>query len=44
MTEVLTSLLGPNTAIQTSKLNTKAPGSGAAGRMAPDWAFYPAYE
>ncbi len=41
MTEVLTSLLGPNTAIQTSKLNTKAPGGGAAVEWHQDWAFYP---
>jgi ectoine hydroxylase-related dioxygenase (phytanoyl-CoA dioxygenase family) len=41
MTEVLISLLGPNTAIQTSKLNTKAPGGGAAVEWHQDWAFYP---
>ncbi len=41
MTDVLTSLLGPNTAIQTSKLNTKAPGGGAAVEWHQDWAFYP---
>ena len=41
MTEVLTSLLGANTAIQTSKLNTKAPGGGAAVEWHQDWAFYP---
>ncbi len=41
MTGVLTSLLGPDTAIQTSKLNTKAPGGGAAVEWHQDWAFYP---
>lgn len=41
MTEVLTSLLGPDTMIQTSKLNTKAPGGGAAVEWHQDWAFYP---
>ncbi len=41
MTSVLNDLLGPNTAIQTSKLNTKAPGGGAAVEWHQDWAFYP---
>ena len=41
MTEVLTDLLGPDTAILTSKLNTKAPGGGAAVEWHQDWAFYP---
>ncbi len=41
MTDVLTDLLGPDTAIQTSKLNTKAPGGGAAVEWHQDWAFYP---
>lgn len=41
MTEVLTALLGPDTMIQTSKLNTKAPGGGAAVEWHQDWAFYP---
>ncbi|MGI9423083.1 MAG: phytanoyl-CoA dioxygenase family protein, partial [Hyphomicrobiaceae bacterium] len=41
MTEVLTTLLGPNTALQTTKLNTKAPGGGAAVEWHQDWAFYP---
>lgn len=41
MTEVLTDLLGPDTMIQTSKLNTKAPGGGAAVEWHQDWAFYP---
>ncbi|WP_343079060.1 phytanoyl-CoA dioxygenase family protein [Ostreiculturibacter nitratireducens] len=41
ITEVLTELLGPDTMIQTSKLNTKAPGGGAAVEWHQDWAFYP---
>lgn len=41
VTEVLTDLLGPDTMIQTSKLNTKAPGGGAAVEWHQDWAFYP---
>ncbi|UUX49611.1 phytanoyl-CoA dioxygenase family protein [Nisaea acidiphila] len=41
MTGVLTDLLGPDTMIQTSKLNTKAPGGGAAVEWHQDWAFYP---
>ena len=41
MTEVLQSLLGPDTTIITSKLNTKAPGGGAAVEWHQDWAFYP---
>ena len=41
MRDVLTGLLGPNTAIQSSKLNTKAPGGGAAVEWHQDWAFYP---
>lgn len=41
MTEVLTDLLGPDTQILTSKLNTKAPGGGAAVEWHQDWAFYP---
>ena len=40
-TEVLTDLLGPDVLIQTSKLNTKAPGGGAAVEWHQDWAFYP---
>lgn len=36
-----TSLLGPNVVLQTSKLNTKAPGGGAAVEWHQDWAFYP---
>jgi ectoine hydroxylase-related dioxygenase (phytanoyl-CoA dioxygenase family) len=38
---VLTDLLGPDVLIQTSKLNTKAPGGGAAVEWHQDWAFYP---
>ena len=41
MTEVMRDLLGPDVAIQTSKLNTKAPGGGAAVEWHQDWAFYP---
>ncbi|HLT01603.1 MAG TPA: phytanoyl-CoA dioxygenase family protein [Geminicoccaceae bacterium] len=38
---VLQDLLGPDVALQTSKLNTKAPGGGAAVEWHQDWAFYP---
>lgn len=38
---VLESLLGPAVRLQTSKLNTKAPGGGAAVEWHQDWAFYP---
>jgi len=38
---VLKALLGPDIALQTSKLNTKAPGGGAAVEWHQDWAFYP---
>lgn len=41
ITEILTDLLGPDTLLQTSKLNTKAPGGGAAVEWHQDWAFYP---
>ena len=41
ITEILTDLLGPDTMLQTSKLNTKAPGGGAAVEWHQDWAFYP---
>lgn len=41
ITEVLTDLLGPDTMLQTSKLNTKAPGGGQAVEWHQDWAFYP---
>lgn len=37
----LQELVGPNVALQTSKLNTKAPGGGAAVEWHQDWAFYP---
>lgn len=42
VTQVLTDLLGPDTTLITSKLNTKAPGGGAAVEWHQDWAFYPA--
>ncbi|WP_323771290.1 phytanoyl-CoA dioxygenase family protein [Antarctobacter sp.] len=42
VTEVLNDLLGPDTFLNTSKLNTKAPGGGAAVEWHQDWAFYPA--
>jgi ectoine hydroxylase-related dioxygenase (phytanoyl-CoA dioxygenase family) len=38
---VLQALLGPVVRLQTSKLNTKAPGGGAAVEWHQDWAFYP---
>lgn len=41
LTEILRDLLGPNVMLQTSKLNTKAPGGGAAVEWHQDWAFYP---
>ncbi|MBD3624290.1 MAG: phytanoyl-CoA dioxygenase family protein [Rhodobacteraceae bacterium] len=41
ITEVMRQLLGANVLIQTSKLNTKAPGGGAAVEWHQDWAFYP---
>lgn len=41
MTQVLNDLLGPDTMILTSKLNTKAPGGGRAVEWHQDWAFYP---
>lgn len=41
MTEVLADLLGPDTTLITSKLNTKAPGGGAAVEWHQDWPFYP---
>ncbi|MDW4498788.1 phytanoyl-CoA dioxygenase family protein [Sulfitobacter sp. D35] len=41
MTEVLHDLLGPDTTLLTSKLNTKAPGGGAAVEWHQDWHFYP---
>jgi len=41
MTDVLRQLLGENVLMQTSKLNAKAPGGGAAVEWHQDWAFYP---
>lgn len=41
ITEVLSQLVGPNAVLQTSKLNAKAPGGGAAVEWHQDWAFYP---
>jgi len=39
--EVLTDLLGADVALQTAKLNIKAPGGGMAVEWHQDWAFYP---
>ncbi len=39
--EILKNLLGDNVSLKTSKLNTKAPGGGAAVEWHQDWAFYP---
>lgn len=41
ITAVLNELLGPDVLLQTAKLNTKAPGGGAAVEWHQDWAFYP---
>lgn len=41
MTAVLADLLGPDTNLLTSKLNTKAAGGGRAVEWHQDWAFYP---
>jgi ectoine hydroxylase-related dioxygenase (phytanoyl-CoA dioxygenase family) len=41
ITGILKCLMGPDIALQTSKLNTKAPGGGAAVEWHQDWAFYP---
>jgi len=41
ITEVLRHLVGPDAVLQTSKLNAKAPGGGAAVEWHQDWAFYP---
>ena len=41
VTQVLNDLLGPDVSLITSKLNTKAPGGGAAVEWHQDWAFYP---
>ena len=39
--EILRDILGDNVSLKTSKLNTKAPGGGAAVEWHQDWAFYP---
>ena len=41
VTQVLRDLLGDNAVLLTAKLNTKAPGGGAAVEWHQDWAFYP---
>lgn len=41
ITDVLRDLLGNHATLLTSKLNTKAPGGGAAVEWHQDWAFYP---
>ena len=41
LTQVLNALIGADTMIQTTKLNTKAPGGGQAVEWHQDWAFYP---
>ncbi|MDG1029842.1 MAG: phytanoyl-CoA dioxygenase family protein, partial [Alphaproteobacteria bacterium] len=41
VTEVLRDILGNDTTIITSKLNTKSPGGGSAVEWHQDWAFYP---
>ncbi len=41
LASILKPLLGPNIRLHTSKLNTKAPGGGAAVEWHQDWAFYP---
>ena len=38
---ILIDLLGQDISLKTSKLNTKAPGGGAAVEWHQDWAFYP---
>jgi ectoine hydroxylase-related dioxygenase (phytanoyl-CoA dioxygenase family) len=38
---ILKPVLGPDIRLHTSKLNTKAPGGGAAVEWHQDWAFYP---
>ncbi len=38
---ILQPVLGPDIRLHTSKLNTKAPGGGAAVEWHQDWAFYP---
>ena len=39
--EILKDILGDSVSLKTSKLNTKAPGGGAAVEWHQDWAFYP---
>lgn len=41
MIEVLSRLIGPSIRFQTSKLNMKSAGDGAAVEWHQDWAFYP---
>ena len=41
MIEILTQLIGPGVRFQTSKLNMKSAGDGAAVEWHQDWAFYP---
>lgn len=41
LTEILTHLIGPGVRFQTSKLNMKSAGDGAAVEWHQDWAFYP---
>ena len=41
MKACFSALLGANVTLQTTKLNTKAPGGGAAVEWHQDWAFYP---
>lgn len=41
ITSILSSLVGPDIRLHNSKLNTKAPGGGAAVEWHQDWAFYP---
>ena len=41
VTEVLRDILGDHAVLLTAKLNTKAPGGGAAVEWHQDWAFYP---
>lgn len=41
MIEILTQLIGPDIRFQTSKLNMKSAGDGAAVEWHQDWAFYP---
>lgn len=41
LVEILTQLIGPGVRFQTSKLNMKSAGFGAAVEWHQDWAFYP---